>query len=82
MSEEQGIKSVFEGKKKDIQNEQMFGYKDNGLGSTKMKLDDLKHGKEIESHYLKLHEIINNLDQKVAGIVKTYEEDFFFAYKD
>ena len=40
----------------------MFGYKESGLGSTKMKLDDLKHGKEIESHYLKLHEIINNLD--------------------
>ena len=47
-----------------------------------MKLDDLKHGKEIESHYQKLHEAINNLDSKVAGIIKNNEEDFFFAYKD
>jgi len=52
------------------------------FSSPKMRFDDLKHGKEIEQHYKGLHDIIRDLDQNVAKIVRAHEDDFFFAYKD
>ncbi len=48
----------------------------------KNKLDDLKHGKEIETHYSKLNDYIKDMDDIIKRKVKNSEDDFFRAYKD
>ncbi|CAD8064756.1 unnamed protein product [Paramecium primaurelia] len=53
---------------------------------TKQKYPALFHderfGKDFESNYSKLQEIMDNLQGKVEQIVKSQEDDFMKAYKD
>lgn len=52
------------------------------FSGSKIRFDEFKHGKEIESHYTKIHEIIVAMNQRVLDIVKDHEDEFFFAYKN
>ncbi|CAD8059243.1 unnamed protein product [Paramecium primaurelia] len=53
---------------------------------TKQKYSALFHderfGKDFETNYSKLQEIMDNLQGKVEQIVKSQEDDFMKAYKD